>query len=229
MICKTLIKEMRLQRGWSQAQLAEIMAVSTRTVQRIEKLGECSLESKLALATAFGVSTDELEGAREKRLVKAAQIQAGIFYLCIIACLVFVMVISRNGLDNGGIWIFHVGLFTACSILSNGFRDSFAFVRLILRYVFGKPSLDNPKRTLVTLRRQITYAYTSGIFAFLLIGAFVLARFEQYPDSITTLIPHWLFVTGVWTVMLAELILRPLKHRLEGELLIEIQQHPDKD
>ncbi|WP_108649509.1 helix-turn-helix domain-containing protein [Dongshaea marina] len=49
------IKDFRLQRGWSQEQLAEISGVSVRTISRLEQGGKGSLESLRALASAFEV------------------------------------------------------------------------------------------------------------------------------------------------------------------------------
>jgi len=48
-----LIKHLRNQKGWPQEQLALISGISHRTIQRIETSGNCSLESKRALASAF--------------------------------------------------------------------------------------------------------------------------------------------------------------------------------
>ena len=60
MISNDKIKYLRLQHGWSQEQLASITGISARTVQRIEKTGDCSLESQMALASAFSIAPDEL-------------------------------------------------------------------------------------------------------------------------------------------------------------------------
>ncbi len=48
-----IIRKLRLQRGWSQEQLAEISGVSTRTIQRIERGRKASLESLKCLAAVF--------------------------------------------------------------------------------------------------------------------------------------------------------------------------------
>lgn len=48
-----LIKQLRTERGWTQQQLAEICAISLRTVQRVEMQGVGSLETCNALAAAF--------------------------------------------------------------------------------------------------------------------------------------------------------------------------------
>jgi transcriptional regulator with XRE-family HTH domain len=60
MIDKDLIRELRSERTWSQDQLASISGLSPRTVQRIERDGICSLESKKALAAAFEVNAVNL-------------------------------------------------------------------------------------------------------------------------------------------------------------------------
>ena len=69
-----LVKELRLERGWSQEQLAEIAGVSLRTIQRVEADGNCSLETRNALAAAFDTTGANLEhgavGPAERKKVK---------------------------------------------------------------------------------------------------------------------------------------------------------------
>ncbi|MCF6231737.1 MAG: helix-turn-helix domain-containing protein [Rhodobacteraceae bacterium] len=48
-----ILRKLRLDRGWSQEQLAEISGVSTRTIQRIERGRNASLESLKCLAAVF--------------------------------------------------------------------------------------------------------------------------------------------------------------------------------
>ncbi len=50
-----LIQKLRLQRGWSQEQLAEFSGLSTRTIQRIERGQKPSLESLKSLASVFEI------------------------------------------------------------------------------------------------------------------------------------------------------------------------------
>lgn len=50
-----ILRKLRLQRGWSQEQVAEITGLSVRTIQRIERGGIASLESAKALAAVFQV------------------------------------------------------------------------------------------------------------------------------------------------------------------------------
>ncbi len=55
-----LIKQLRNERGWTQQQLADICAVSLRTVQRVEMQGVSSLETCKALAAAFVIDREQL-------------------------------------------------------------------------------------------------------------------------------------------------------------------------
>ena len=50
-----LIRKLRIEKGWSQETLADISGLSVRTIQRIERGGNASLESLGALAAAFEV------------------------------------------------------------------------------------------------------------------------------------------------------------------------------
>lgn len=50
-----ILRKLRLQRGWSQEQIAELTDLSVRTIQRIERGGQPSLESAKALAAVFEV------------------------------------------------------------------------------------------------------------------------------------------------------------------------------
>jgi len=56
-----LLKTLRLEKSWSQDQLAGISSISLRTVQRIEKSGNCSLESKKAIASAFDMKACQFD------------------------------------------------------------------------------------------------------------------------------------------------------------------------
>jgi XRE family transcriptional regulator, regulator of sulfur utilization len=50
-----IVRKLRLKRGWTQSQLAEMADLTTRTIQRIEQGHRPSLESCKALASVFEV------------------------------------------------------------------------------------------------------------------------------------------------------------------------------
>lgn len=54
------IQKLRLQRGWSQEQLATISGLSTRTIQRIEGGQQPSLETLKTLAAIFEIDVSQL-------------------------------------------------------------------------------------------------------------------------------------------------------------------------
>lgn len=54
------IKSMRIQRGWTQEQLAEIAGISPRTIQRAEKANNASFETVRAIAGAFETDFERL-------------------------------------------------------------------------------------------------------------------------------------------------------------------------
>ena len=56
-----IVQQMRLQRGWSQQQLADLSGLNVRTIQRIENGQSASLESFKALGAAFDVDFSQLQ------------------------------------------------------------------------------------------------------------------------------------------------------------------------
>jgi transcriptional regulator with XRE-family HTH domain len=56
-----LVQKLRLQRGWSQQQLAELSGLNVRTIQRIEKGQEPSVESLKSLAAVFNLDFSTLK------------------------------------------------------------------------------------------------------------------------------------------------------------------------
>jgi DNA-binding XRE family transcriptional regulator len=55
-----LVRRLREEKSWSQEHLATVAGVSHRTVQRVESEGSASLETRMALASALGVSAADL-------------------------------------------------------------------------------------------------------------------------------------------------------------------------
>jgi len=55
-----IVRKLRLQRGWSQEQLAQMSGLSIRTIQRIERGRTAGLESLKSLAAVFEVDFSNL-------------------------------------------------------------------------------------------------------------------------------------------------------------------------
>lgn len=56
------LREYRLASGLSVPKLAELSGVPRRTIQDIEKRGDCMLSTALKLAKALDITLDELAG-----------------------------------------------------------------------------------------------------------------------------------------------------------------------
>ena len=68
-----LVQKLRLQRGWSQQQLAELSGLNIRTIQRIEKGQEPSLESLKSLAAVFNVEFSTLKEQGMDNIISESQ------------------------------------------------------------------------------------------------------------------------------------------------------------
>ena len=79
------IRTLREARAWSQSHLAEVTNLSLRTVQRIEKTGQASLESAKALSSVLDIPLDDLRKLNPasavvpKTITKAAGAAAAVF------------------------------------------------------------------------------------------------------------------------------------------------------
>ncbi|MEJ8309224.1 2TM domain-containing protein [Agrobacterium larrymoorei] len=60
-----LVQKLRLQRGWSQEQLATVSGLSVRTIQRIERGQSASLETLATLASIFEIDVSQLTVEKE--------------------------------------------------------------------------------------------------------------------------------------------------------------------
>lgn len=65
-----LVFELRTKKSWSQEELALAAGVNLRTIQRIEKEATASLQSKKALASAFGIHISDLEPQEKSKMKK---------------------------------------------------------------------------------------------------------------------------------------------------------------
>lgn len=96
-INKQLIKSKRVERAWSQSELAQVSGLSLRTIQRIEKSGTASLESIKALAAVYEVNVMEIQHQPKpkgaKLIRKAAAFFAG---TAVMAASVFTLTASAK-------------------------------------------------------------------------------------------------------------------------------------
>ena len=74
------VKRLRLERGWTQEQLAALSGRNVRTIQRVEKSGICDLETRSALAAVFQIDATQLDGAKKIEQAKTAEGDDFLYY-----------------------------------------------------------------------------------------------------------------------------------------------------
>lgn len=128
-----IVRKLRLQRGWSQQQLASFSGLSVRTIQRIERGQNAGLESLKALAAVFEVqlsalqqepmtmndpatlSTEEAKVLEQVRDLKSFYTHLSSYVLvCTVLAIVNVLVLS------GPLWVHWVILGWGIGVLSHG-------------------------------------------------------------------------------------------------------------
>ncbi|QZO11709.1 helix-turn-helix transcriptional regulator [Pseudoalteromonas piscicida] len=96
-INKQLIKLKRVERAWSQSELAQVSGLSLRTIQRIEKSGAASLESIKALAAVYEVNVMEIQLKPESKGTKFTRKAAAFFAgIAVMAASVFTLSASAK-------------------------------------------------------------------------------------------------------------------------------------
>jgi len=223
------LKKFRKHSGWSQERLAEISGLSLRTIQRIETSGNASLESQLAIATAFSISPGELLENEAVEVGSGGINWGGIIGILLCICLmIFQFDLGNTVFFDSYSLLLVVGLSIAISSISMGIENTITTVFLI-RWVFILPKNKvGIQKHLPDLNKLITYCHVSGGISSLVGGIAVLMTLEpnqyhpdaEYPFAMGIGIA---LLTSLYALMLAELILRPLKHQIE-RLLIRHQK-----
>lgn len=127
------VKALRLQRAWSQEQLAELASLSVRTIQRIENGEAPSLETLSALAAVFGVSVTELsaesvvaDDSLDRRIVDARLRvkQEARFYRSLVSAVIICLLLwGVNYLTSpGNYWVIWVALIWGSLLVIRGLR-----------------------------------------------------------------------------------------------------------
>jgi len=84
------IRQRRLNKSWSQSQLAEMANLSLRTIQRLEKSGQCSHETLLALADVFDVDVSEFTQLIGTNMKEKSEVAKGLPRKVIMGGVIFI-------------------------------------------------------------------------------------------------------------------------------------------
>ena len=219
---KYLVK-LRQNRGWSQEKLAAVTGVSERTIQRAEKDGSCSLDTKMALASAFEVTPSELvEDIEEKNSddVKYVTSLGGIIGLFVLGLTapILVLLTGQSGIWEAASFFIVMGFTVVLSLIKYGTRstytifDNSSWIVQHPTYVVGLNML------VVQAKSLIDYAYTSGMIATIVTGlalAVHAPRMLDSPYEYLMLVVRPLF----YAFLFVELWFRPYKHKMESMLI----------
>jgi len=227
------IKKLRKHSGWSQERLADISGISLRTIQRIENGDNASLESQLAIATAFNMSPVELMDDEKIKVGNGGINWSGIIGLMLCIALMILQFTLGNALFFDFVsLVLVIGLSFAMSAISMGVSNSVATLMLIRWVLFLPKNEIGLQKYLPSLNRYIIYCHVAGGISTLvgIISVFMTPIPSQYESAAMSPIPMGIgiaLLTSLYAAMLAEFILRPLKHQIE-RLLIQHQVQSTK-
>lgn len=124
------IKKLRMEKAWSQAQLAEVSSLSIRTIQRVELNGKCSYDTLLAIAAAFDIDVKELTALSNNNINSESKFSFHLFGLK----LNFGWLRSRTAFITGIFLLLPACYFITASVLKYNFGISFLFNPLEIFY-----------------------------------------------------------------------------------------------
>jgi len=133
-----ILKPLRLEKGWSQEQLADIAGLSLRTVQRVENGATCSLETAKALAATFDTTPDSFLHTPQPLPPQQAEQLADVkkrrtlrrrfkFYRHLVVYSATNLLLAFINLSNDGsaIWFHYVLLGWGIGLISHAYRVFF--------------------------------------------------------------------------------------------------------
>ncbi len=218
-ICVDTLKKLRQDNGWSQDLLAKAAGLSLRTIQRVEKEGNASAETQLALAATFNVSPKELFVISSTPDVnwKWRNIMQTIFGLAVIFGAIAMLMIlggSANVFIDQASLLFLVLFMYSATVIAFG---PHGLIKSItgLKYLFSNEISTTPASYYLAriLNKQITFIYGGGAIA-ILIGSIAIHSNISEP-----LVFHRAYAVNIlilfYAAVFAEGILRPLVTKLE--------------
>ncbi len=131
-----IVRKLRLKRGWSQEQLAEMSGLSVRTIQRIERGQGPGLESSKSLAAVFEVPVTALRqeddimteaktptriSSEEERIIEYVRDLKGFYtHLTSYVLVMLVLFVINLVFTPGYFWAFWAALGWGIGILVHG-------------------------------------------------------------------------------------------------------------
>ncbi len=227
-IAKDKLIELRKERGWSQSRLATISGLGERTIQRIEKEGTCSLESVMALASVFELSPKDLEKPKPETIgdPPASPVKtnwSGLLGMgVLIACAYIIIDLtakypSWERISAGLVF----GLTITFSVISYGAKRTYACMASTYWIVRAPQQNMDFNIKIKQTKSLLEYSYIIGVVSCLVCGLTIAVHSEINPNHTLDYLTYMVRPL-VYAILFAELWIRPLKHRLEYLLQLEL-------
>ena len=215
------LKQERSAKGWSQELLAKASGLSLRTIQRVEKNHNASIETILSIASALSITPSQLYPedttiyANWNRRILMQNIIAFCIFLIAIGSL-FYLAAPLLTFMSFHLVLYTLGFVFSATILSfgvDGLQKSLAGIK----YMFSQEVIGGkPAQYLAEIYRgQINFCY-GGAFLVLAIG---IASIHGSPQLYGSDRIHEgyavLSIAFIYAALLAEVILRPLHTKLK--------------
>ena len=215
------VKYYRKDNGWSQELLAKAAGLSLRTIQRVEKDGNSSVETQLALAAALNVSSKNLSLASTQIETqwKWRSIMQNFLALLVVTGVVILLAILAGGIsqfiDIQSILFVLLFMYAATAIAFGGHGMIKSIIGLKYLFAGDISSSDSTKFLSVIITKQISFIYGGALIG-LMVG--LIAIFSHYNESVADGSLYSAYavclVVLLYASVIAEAILRPLATKL---------------
>ncbi len=218
---------LREERGWSQEKLAAIASISERTVQRIERDGSCSLDTKMAIASAFEISPAELVNQSMDDDLLQFKVKTswggavGLFVVGLATPLIALLTATDGRWEVASFLAVCVGSI-ALTVMHYGLKSTYELFdnsSWIVRYPTYVNGLN---KFIVQAKSVIEYTYIVGVVSTVVVALTIIvhvpSKLNELPDFIVVVIRPLFY-----SILFVELWFRPYKKKMESMLSNQLE------
>ena len=218
---------LREERGWSQEKLAAIASISERTVQRIERDGSCSLDTKMAIASAFEISPAELVNQSMDDDLLQFKVKTswggavGLFVVGLATPLIALLTATDGRWEVASFLAVCVGSI-ALTVMHYGLKSTYELFdnsSWIVRYPTYVNGLN---KFIVQAKSVIEYTYIIGVVSTVVVALTIIvhvpSKLNELPDFIAVVIRPLFY-----SILFVELWFRPYKKKMESMLSNQLE------
>jgi transcriptional regulator with XRE-family HTH domain len=209
---------LRKERGWSQEKLAAICGISERTIQRVERDGVCSLDTKMAVASGLGITPSDLRATAPeiqstKTMITSWAGALGLLILGTIAPII-ILLTAQNGnweiASMAVVW----GLTIVLVLMNFGFKATYRLLDNTSWIVTYPSQVEGLNTFIIQAKTTIEYAYIVGIVASVVSVLTIAVHGPSLAGDSASLLSYAVRPL-IYSILFAELWFRPFKKRME--------------